>query len=232
VAKTSTDKRTAADPAADGFLINGDGRVLDPLREPGREREPDQLAEPDVIDLLIEQHAWIEYLFNRVLGETGPAKAEAFDDLVRMLSVHETGEEQVVHPVSKALLTEGTALVDARLDEEQEAKKLLQELTDADVADPSFDEQLLTLRLMALSHARREERLEFGRLRHLAPAGQLRAMATALTAAQAVAPTRPHPSVRSATANTLAGPPMAIVDRVRDLFRDSRRRRQDAAGAS
>jgi len=209
--------------APTSLLMDGDGRAGDPLREPGRERDAQQLTEPDVIDLLVEQHAWIEYLFAQVLGSTGSHKRELFGDLVKLLSVHETGEEQVVHPVSRTLISDGSPLVDARLEEEKAAKTLLKELSSEDVDGPDFDERLIKLLTMVLAHARQEERQEFGRLRHLAPAGQLATMATALKAAQAVAPTRPHPSVQSATANTLAGPPMAVIDRIRDMLGRSER---------
>lgn len=44
-------------------------------------------------------------------------------------------------------------------------------------------------------------------------------MVPAVRAAEAVAPTRPHPGVESATANTVAGPLLSLFDRTRDLVR-------------
>jgi hypothetical protein len=46
----------------------------------------------------------------------------------------------------------------------------------------------------------------------------------AVRAAEAIAPTRPHPGVQSAKANLLLGPPSAIMDRTRDLIRSALRR--------
>ncbi|TDD20689.1 hemerythrin domain-containing protein, partial [Actinomadura sp. KC06] len=46
--------------------------------------------------------------------------------------------------------------------------------------------------------------------------------AAAVRAAEATAPTHPHPGTESATKNMLAGPMVAMVDRVRDLIRDAR----------
>jgi hypothetical protein len=43
-------------------------------------------------------------------------------------------------------------------------------------------------------------------------------MRNAARLAQATAPTRPHPGVESATANMLAGPFAAMLDRARDLL--------------
>ena len=47
------------------------------------------------------------------------------------------------------------------------------------------------------------------------------ALAAAVRAAEALAPTRPHPGTESATANLALGPPLAVVDRARDLIRDT-----------
>jgi hypothetical protein len=45
-------------------------------------------------------------------------------------------------------------------------------------------------------------------------------MAGAVRAAEAAAPTRPHPAAgESAAANALAGPPLAVFDRIRDAVR-------------
>ncbi|MFD7229126.1 hypothetical protein [Streptomyces sp. NPDC059881] len=46
----------------------------------------------------------------------------------------------------------------------------------------------------------------------------LAAMANAVKAAEATAPTRPHPGVKSAAANAL-GPVAALIDRTRDTIR-------------
>ncbi|MEV7141950.1 hemerythrin domain-containing protein, partial [Streptomyces tauricus] len=47
----------------------------------------------------------------------------------------------------------------------------------------------------------------------------LAALAKAVKAAEAMAPTRPHPGVESATANLAAGPVAALIDRTRDAIR-------------
>ncbi|MEV7805489.1 hypothetical protein AB0O28_21325 [Microbispora sp. NPDC088329] len=50
-----------------------------------------------------------------------------------------------------------------------------------------------------------------------------RRMAGAVRAAEAISPTRPHPGAgESATANMLAGPPVAVFDKIRDAVRDWR----------
>jgi hemerythrin superfamily protein len=185
--------------------------------------------ERDAVDLLIEQHAHIEDLFRTVLTTTDDAKREAFDDLVRLLAMHETAEEEVIHPLARRRVDGGDAVVDRRLEEEREAKQMLAGLIDmADRGDgggldASFDVELLRLRVAVLAHARKEERCEFGRLRHTVGEERLRTLAGALRAAEALAPTRPHPSLQSPMANVALGPALAVADRVRDALRDVRR---------
>jgi hemerythrin superfamily protein len=175
----------------------------------------------DVVDLLLTQHARIEERFLLVIGATGDARKEAFDDLVRLLAVHETAEEEVVHPLSRSIADAGDSIVDDRLKEEREAKEVLADLVDADVHGEGFEAALLLLRTAVLTHARYEERYEFPQLRAKVSPDRLRALATAVRAAEKAAPTRPHPGVETATGNLLAGPALAVVDRARDLVREA-----------
>jgi hypothetical protein len=200
----------------DNDVLGADGRERDGRSPAGREL--------DVVDLLLVQHARIEELFVLVAGSTGQAKQEAFNDLVRLLAVHETAEEEVVHPLSRGLVDGGDARVDDRLEEERQAKEMLSELIKADLDDPGFTASLLLLRDAVLTHARYEERYEFTQLRARVPAERLRKLATVVRAAEAAAPTRPHPGAESAKANLAAGPALAVVDRARDLIRDAVRK--------
>lgn len=177
--------------------------------------------EVDVVDLLIQQHSLIRDLFEEVKSaQPGQAQQEAFYRLRRMLAVHETAEEEVVHPAARRALAGGDeGLVDDRLAEENEAKQLLSQLEDVQPGEPRFLELLEDLRLAVLTHARSEERYEFMQLRSKTDAATLQAMAAAVKAAEAFAPTHPHPGVESVTANLAAGPIAAIVDRVKDAVR-------------
>jgi hemerythrin superfamily protein len=53
----------------------------------------------DVVDLLLAQHARIEELFLLVASTHGDQRQETFDELVRLLTVHETAEEEIIHPL-------------------------------------------------------------------------------------------------------------------------------------
>ncbi|MBV8540210.1 MAG: hemerythrin domain-containing protein [Pseudonocardiales bacterium] len=174
----------------------------------------------DVVDLLTAQHSLIRDLFEEVKTAQGEAREEAFHRLRRMLAVHETAEEEVVHPIARHVLDGGDdGLVDDRLAEENEAKKMLGELEGMQPGKPDFMELLDRLRMAVLAHARSEERYEFMKLRDKTDPSTLRAMAASVKVAEAFAPTHPHAGVESATANLVAGPITALVDRVRDAVR-------------
>ncbi|MBA9005066.1 hemerythrin domain-containing protein [Thermomonospora cellulosilytica] len=177
------------------------------------------LTKNDVIDLLVAQHAQIRDLFAETLESTGDRRKDAFRRLVRLLAVHETAEEEIVHPVARRSLPGGEGIVDDRLREEREAKELLAELDGMDVHDPQFLPKLDKLRIAVLTHARSEERYEFYRLVAEFSDTQRAAMARAVKAAEATAPTHPHPGTESATANVLVGPLASMVDRIRDIIR-------------
>jgi hemerythrin superfamily protein len=177
------------------------------------------VAEHDVIDLLVAQHGQIRDLFDEVEQAPPDKVAEAFGRLTRMLCVHETAEEEIVHPYARRKLDNGRDVVGDRLSEENRAKRLLLDLHKAGTEDPAFWERLAELRAAVTAHARSEERYEFGRLREHTSTAERRAMAAAVRAAEAVAPVRPHPGTESATGNLLMGPPLALMDRARDVIR-------------
>jgi Hemerythrin HHE cation binding domain len=176
----------------------------------------------DVVDLLVRQHSQIRDLFAAVENSYGDRRRESFGRLVRLLAVHETAEEEIVHPLARRRLPGGEEIVDDRLQEERKAKEKLVRLEGMDTENPRFLAELDELRIAVLTHARAEERYEFHRIRDELNAVQRSGLAAAVKAAEALAPTHPHPGVESATKNLLVGPVEAIADRVRDLIRGAR----------
>lgn len=180
----------------------------------------------DVVELLIAQHKEIKRLFSKVAKASGDEKRQLFEELVRLLAVHETAEEEVVHPTARGKIKNGDEVVEGRLQEEDEAKHALAELYDMGVDHQDFDSRLAMLATSVIEHATNEEKMEFPQLRKSVDGNDLRKMADAVRAAEALAPTRPHPMTgESAVANLLAGPPMAVFDRMRDAVRDWRQSR-------
>jgi hemerythrin superfamily protein len=180
----------------------------------------DHASDLDVVSLLMRQHGDIRNLFDEVEATTGPERRDAFRRLVRLLAVHETAEEEVVHPFARRSFPGGEQVVEDRLAEEHMAKETLAALDDADTDDPTFMPQLMKLRKDVQEHARAEERYEFTHIRRSTDVTNLAAMAKAVKAAEAMAPTRPHPGVESAAANVALGPIAALMDRTRDAVRD------------
>jgi hemerythrin superfamily protein len=179
----------------------------------------DQAADDDVVALLMRQHGDIRNLFDEVEQNAGQERRDAFRRLVRLLAVHETAEEEVVHPFVRRAVAAGRQVVEDRLAEEKAAKETLAALDDMDTDDPRFMPQLMKLRKDVQEHARAEERYEFAHIRRSTDVTTLASMAKAVKAAEAVAPTRPHPGVESGAANVALGPLAALMDRTKDAVR-------------
>lgn len=133
--------------------------------------------------------------------------------------MHETAEEEVVHPFTRRSVPDGEKVVEDRLQEEREAKELLSRPDGTDTDDPKFLPELQALRLDVMAHARAEERYEFNHIRRHADKALLASMASAVRVAEAMAPTHPHPGTESAAKNLPLGPIAAVVDRTRDAVR-------------
>ncbi|WP_031508943.1 hemerythrin domain-containing protein [Streptomyces megasporus] len=176
-------------------------------------------GDDNVVALLMRQHGEIRNLFDEVEAARGDARRDAFHRLVRMLAVHETAEEEVVHPYARRNIDGGDAVVDQRLEEERKAKETLKALEDMDPNDPTFMPKLEMLRRDVEAHARAEERYEFNHIMGNTEPEKLRTMAKAVKAAEATAPTRPHPGAETAAENLAVGPLAAVADRARDAVR-------------
>src|SRR5918997_1178790 len=176
-------------------------------------------AAQDVVEFLIGQHMQIRDLFTEVETSTGQARRDAFERLVTLLAVHETAEEQLIHPLVRTGVDGGGDIVDDRLTEERAAKEMLARLEDLGPDAAEFPSLLAELRISVLTHAHNEEAYEFRYLRREVAAAQLQPLVDMVRAAEAVAPTHPHPGVESATANTVAGPVVSLFDRTKDMVR-------------
>ena len=184
-------------------------------------------VEQDLVDLLLAQHSQIRDLFSEVESSTGEQRVDAFNRLVRLLAVHETAEEEIVHPLARRTVDGGNGIVDDRLVEERDAKEQLSAMEKLDPNSAEFAAALAGLRLAVITHAMHEETYEFRYLRQTVKPAQLRALAAAVKTAEATAPTHPHPAVESAKANLAIGPIAAAFDRAKDLLRDATTRDKD-----
>jgi hemerythrin-like domain-containing protein len=182
-------------------------------------------SQEDIVAVLSEQHDQARALLSELhdaispLGDSTQAAARPLQDLVRLLAVHETVEEEVVYPVLKTQL-QAAHVADPRLAEEGEAKRMLSRLERAATAALELPAALAEFEQAVLAHAEHEEAEVFPLLRDRLDDDQRRDMAIAFRAAEAVAPTHPHPHApESAVGNLLLGPVLATIDRVRDFTR-------------
>src|SRR4029077_19605076 len=176
----------------------------------------------DVVKFLKDQHNLIKDMFDEVLSASDPkAREKAFIELRQLLAVHETAEEMVVHPRVRHEAAKGDEIVDARLKEEHDAKQMLSKLEDMDLGSQKFIDELTKFRDAVIDHAEREENEEFTKLERNLKADDRERMAKAVLAAEAIAPTRPHPGVESAKLNFAAGPFASMLDRARDIIKQA-----------
>ena len=173
----------------------------------------------DVIGFLKAQHNLIEDMFDQVLHASDRhAREKPFVQLRQLLAVHETAEEMVVHPRVRREVDAMDSIVDARLEEEHDAKELLSSIEKIDITSQQFIDELTKLRDAVLDHALHEESFEFPKLQRELDAEELKRLGTAVRAAEAIAPTRPHAGVESAKLNFAVGPFASMIDRARDLI--------------
>jgi hemerythrin superfamily protein len=147
------------------------------------------------VSFLKSQHKEIESLMQRVSTTHGKQRQEAWDSLRRLLAVHETAEEEIVHPRARRALDNGDQVVEARLEEENKGKTAIAEIEKLDVDSPEFDTKFAELMKDVKAHAEAEEQNEFAGIAEALDEDQLQGMRRAVEMAEKMAPTRPHPGV-------------------------------------
>jgi hemerythrin superfamily protein len=179
-----------------------------------------QLPEGDVIRILLEQHARIRELFDEIKGAGGVHKQHLWDELRQLLAVHETAEEMILRPVTRRVASEDVAK--ARNDEEAEANEVLAELEKLEPGSPDFERQFALFEQSVDQHAEKEEHEEFPQVLAECSETERENMGRMLKAAEATAPTHPHPSsAGSTTAQWVAGPFSSLADRAKDAIKDA-----------
>src|SRR3954451_9948620 len=175
----------------------------------------------DVIEFLLAQHQQVRGLLADVLASSGEERQRSFDSAREMLARHETAEEMIVRPLTRKA-PGGQRVAEGRMEEENEAKKVLADLEKMDVDSAEFTRMFTDFRQAVLSHATAEETQEFPLLRQNTDPDALVKARDRVKRAEAMAPTHPHPSAKTTTANYVAGPFAAMLDRARDALRSDR----------
>jgi hemerythrin superfamily protein len=172
-----------------------------------------------VIPFLLQQHQQIKALFAEVISSSGQMRAEAWYRLRRLLAVHETAEEIVVHPSARKRIANGEQIIQQRLQEEGSAKQMLVHMESLDLDSAEFNTLLQQLQAAVLAHANSEETTEFNQLDLQLDDTEACRMKKAVEMAESMGPTRPHEGLgQSATGNILGGPFVSMIDRIRDAI--------------
>jgi len=172
----------------------------------------------EITELLRSRHDAARALMDRYDG--APSEEERggiVDELRRMLSVHESVEEQIVHPVARRVVPGGGSIVDGLLQQEKEGKEMLAAIERSRPASAERAELVTRLFAGVRQHAAAEENELFPLLRLHLDATQRARIGAAAERAEGMAPTHPHPNAPSTPpGNVLVGTPVAVLDRVRD----------------
>lgn len=193
------------------------------MSNPALERaEAAQLAQDDILGVLLNQHARIRELFPETHVTGGEEKRTNFRDLRALLAVHEAAEEMILRPVAKKHAGESEA--ERRNEEEADIEQILAELEQMDLFGSQFEAKLGELEKFFGDHADREEQEEFPAVRAGCDDEQRQRMGRRLLKAERAAPTRPHPAAAgSPAAQWAVGPFAALLDRARDAMADTHR---------
>lgn len=176
--------------------------------------------EPDVLELLIRDHAAVEALFvrfERRAAEVPNPNLEVVREITRELSLHAAAEEQVLYPLMREALDDGDDLAEHGIEEHQQMKERLAAIEALDPADERWAREVMAVIGDVRHHVREEEEEQFPRVRSAVSSERLAELAGTLERVKAMAPTRPHPRAPSTPpANRVVGPVAGLIDRVRD----------------
>lgn len=172
----------------------------------------------EITELLRSRHDAARALMERHDGAGSEEEREGIvDELRRMLSVHESVEEQIVHPLARRVIPGGGSIVERLLQQEREAKDLLAGIERSQPGSAERTEQVTRFFAAVRQHAATEENELFPLLRLHVDATRRGRIGAAVERAESMAPTHPHPRAPSTPpGNVLLGTPVAVLDRVRD----------------
>ncbi|SHG30902.1 Hemerythrin HHE cation binding domain-containing protein [Jatrophihabitans endophyticus] len=110
------------------------------------------------------QHREIETLLDALMAADAETRWPSFDQLRRHLAVHETTEQEIVHPRAAVELADGAAVVARRLAEERAIFEVVTALEATDADSSAFMTGVANLRSSLLAHMQAEEAMEFAEL--------------------------------------------------------------------
>jgi hemerythrin-like domain-containing protein len=181
----------------------------------------------DAITLLREDHQKVLEMLERL--ETGPtaqtgadaeqlrARKDLVTELVIAESQHEAVEEQLFWPMVRDSLPDGESLAAHAVGQEDEAKRLLDQLDSAAPDQPEFENLLARIIVDGREHIAYEQNQVWPKVEATVSHQELEELGEKMARAKRMAPTRPHPHTPSTPGvQKTAGPAVAATDKLRD----------------
>lgn len=152
-------------------------------------------------------------------GETEIANRDHLvTSLIMAESQHEVIEEQFFWPAVRSKVVQGDELADRAIEQEDAAKRLLQQLDDSDIGSVEYEQALTRFIPAARAHIQFEQDQVWPRFAEAVSPAESETLAKKMAEAKQVAPTRPHPDTPSRPAVLKsAGLATALLDKARDL---------------
>jgi hemerythrin superfamily protein len=166
-------------------------------------------------------HVRLDELLHQLEGSEGQEQRAVLREINRLVFPHAFAEESVLWPALRRILPgdEGERLTLQVEQEHQEVNHLVVALDAEELTEEERRPIIARLIEVLREDVRDEEDELFPRLQELVPPSQLRALGVAWEAVRRTAPTRPHPTVaRRPPGNALAGLPLTVIDRSRDVL--------------
>jgi len=195
--------------------------------------------------LLQRDHQEVEQLFKqfeKLTGRAQKSKQKIVTKIIRELAVHSAIEEMLFYPAVRTAALKADSRVGEKaaetvlesLEEHHVVKWTLAELQKMNPEDERFDAKVKVLMESVRHHVEEEQDELFPKVRRLLGQKILQELGARMEKAKKLAPTRPHPRAPDQPpGNMVAGTMAAVMDRAKDLARDSlekvsRRRGTDA----
>lgn len=171
----------------------------------------------DAITLLTADHRQVESLYAQV-GDG--FHRPVIDEIVRLLSIHDAIEKQLLYPTLAERVEGGASMADRSLTEHQRVEELLYRVDQRGDSEP--ETTLAALRQTmdnVAEHVAEEESLVFPALRAALNAAELEDLGQRLEDAKSAAPTHPHPSSpNSGPGAKVAGTASGLLDKAKDAI--------------
>lgn len=172
----------------------------------------------DAISLLTADHRQVESLYAQV-GDGTTFHQPVIDEIVRLLSIHDAIEKQLLYPTLAERVEGGASMADRSLTEHQRMEELLHRVDQRDNEPATTLAALRQTMDNVAEHVAEEESLIFPALRAALNAAELEDLGQRLEDAKSAAPTHPHPSSpNSGPGAKVAGTASGLLDKAKDAI--------------